>query len=328
MNKRKIFVISGFSGSGKGTVVKKLLENNSNMSLVRSMTTRKTRLGEKDEYIFVDDEEFLEAQRNGQLLEFNQYENHLYATPWTGVKEVLDKGEIPILEIDSNGYEAVKKHPKLSDCEIISVFLVVSAEELLKRLENRGTEDYRSIVNRLLTAKNEAHSLENYDAVFENCDIDLTVKRVEDYIRNTNRNSDKFDDRLFEEEIDDIVIRLNNTDSLKNLMNYVQRFTDIRDWTRYHTTKDIAIGITNEAAELLQIFRFKSNEQIETMLKEEATREHIKEELGDVLFFLLDMSNHTGFDLGECLLEKIAKNNEKYPVTVVKGKNKKYDEYK
>lgn len=328
MNKRKIIVISGFSGSGKGTVVKKLLENNSNMSLVRSMTTRKPRPGEKDEYIFVDEEEFLEAQRNGILLEVNEYSHHMYATPWFGVKEILDKGKTPILEIEPNGYDAVKQNSKLSDCEIISVFLVVSASELLKRLENRGTEDYVSIVNRLLTAKNEACSLEMYDAVFENCHIDLTVKKVENYIRNANINSDKFDSRLFEEEIDDIVSQLNNTDSLKSLMNHVQRFTDIRDWTRYHTTKDIAIGIANEAAELLQIFRFKSNEQIETMLKGEATREHIKEELGDVFFFLLDMANHTGFDLGECLLEKIQKNNKKYPVEIVRGKNKKYDEYK
>ena len=324
--KKKVVVISGFSGCGKGTVIKKLLENNPNMSLVRSMTTRKPRVTETDEYIFVDDKDFLEAQRNGVLLEFNQYDNHMYGTPSFAVQEILQEGKIPVLEIDSNGFEALRKHPALSSCEIIGIFLEVSADELLMRLEGRRTESYESIINRLMTAKEETEKIENYDCILENNNTEVTVKRIEDYIHNVNRSSDKFDEQIFVDAVDKLICRLNNTDSVENLKHRVKRFTDIRDWTKYHSVKDISIGIATEAAELLQIFRFKSDEQIKEMLNNPKTAEHVREEIGDVFFFLLDLSEHTGMNLGECLLEKLVKNAEKYPVDKVKGINRKYDE--
>ena len=173
--KKKVVIISGFSGSGKGTVIKKLLENNPNMSLVRSMTTRKPRVTETDEYIFVDDKDFLEAQRNEVLLECNQYDNHMYGTPSFAVQEILNEGKIPFLEIDSNGFEALRKHPALSSCEIIGIFLVVSAGELLMRLEGRRTESYESIINRLMTAKEETEKIENYDCILENNNFSYIV---------------------------------------------------------------------------------------------------------------------------------------------------------
>lgn len=225
--KKKVVIISGFSGCGKGTVIKKLLENNQDMSLVRSMTTRKPRVTETDEYIFVDNKDFLEAQRNGVLLECNQYDNHMYGTPSFAVQEILNEGKIPFLEVDSNGFEALRKHPALSSCEIIGIFLEVSADELLMRLEGRRTESYESIINRLMTAKEETEKIENYDCIFENNNTEVTVKRIEDYINNVNRSSDKFDEQIFVDAVDKIICRLNNTDFVDKAKGISKKYDEI-----------------------------------------------------------------------------------------------------
>ena len=211
MNKKKIVVISGFSGSGKGTVVKRLIDENSDMKPVRSLTTRKPRNIEKDEYIFVSDEEFWKAQRNEELLEFNKYDNHMYGTPLHLVEELLEKGKIPIIEIDPTGYEALKNHLKLSHCDIIGIFLVVCAEEVYERLKNRKTESLVSIISRLKTAKEEAFKADNYDCILENYNTELTVKRIEDYIHNVNRSGDTFNAKMFEHDVDRIISQINDT---------------------------------------------------------------------------------------------------------------------
>lgn len=115
-------------------------------------------------------------------------------------------------------------------------------------------------------------------------------------------------------------------DTLKNLTKEVQKFCEDRDWDQFHGPKDLAIGLSTEANELLDLFRFKTEEQMQEMLKSGVSREHISEELADVFFFLLRFSQMYGFDLKECLIDKIEKNAEKYPEDQVKGKNLKYTE--
>ncbi|MCR5834943.1 MAG: PHP domain-containing protein [Lachnospiraceae bacterium] len=313
--KKKVIVISGFSGSGKGTVVKELLTRNKNVKLVRSLTTRKPRKGETDEYTFVSTEEFLKIQNSGGLLEHNMYDGNMYGTPIKDVQEILDNNMIPVLEIDPTGFLNVKDNLAMSKYEITGFFMYVVPDELLARLEMRKSESYESIIRRLKTAKNELIKLHLYDYVLENYNTEFTVNRIEDFIKKGEKPvSYNFKENLFICDIDRIISQLNDTDSINSLKKRVARFTEIRDWTQYHTIKDIAIGITNESAELLQIFRFKTEEQIADLLNNPETQEHIREEVGDILFFILDFANHTGLDLGQCLLEKLDKNDEKYPI--------------
>lgn len=213
--KKRMLVISGFSGVGKGTVAKKLVEGNSDMSLVTSLTTRKPRYMENEyDYHFVTGEEFQEAERNGELLECNTYEENRYGTPVKEVEGIWEQGKIPVLEIDANGYEAVRKHPALKECDIIGVFLTISGDELFTRLQGRRTESYEKIIRRMLIAKDEVKAIEQYDCVLENDTVEVTVKRIEDYIRCINRSSDNFDKEIFVHKVDEIIRKIKDTNSI------------------------------------------------------------------------------------------------------------------
>ena len=107
----------------------------------------------------------------------------------------------------------------------------------------------------------------------------------------------------------------------------VDQFCMIRDWNQFNSPKDLAIGVSTEANELLDIFRFKNDMQMEEMLSDTQYREHVGEELADTLFFLLRFCSYYGFNPGEVLVDKIRKNAEKYPVSMVKGNNLKKHEY-
>ena len=104
------------------------------------------------------------------------------------------------------------------------------------------------------------------------------------------------------------------------------RFCDERDWGQFHNPKDLAIGIASEAGELLEIFRFKTSEEVgELMLGHRM--EDVRDELADVLYFLLRFSQVTGIDLSAALEDKLAKNALRYPADKVRGDNRKYEEY-
>lgn len=121
---------------------------------------------------------------------------------------------------------------------------------------------------------------------------------------------------------------LNNcSGEIKELQSLVEKFCKDRDWDQFHNPKDLAIGLSTESNELLDIFRFKSFDQMQFMMKDEKIRDHISEELGDIYFFLLRFTKMYDFDLNVCLTNKLEKNNKKYPKDKVKGKNLKYTEY-
>ena len=114
--------------------------------------------------------------------------------------------------------------------------------------------------------------------------------------------------------------------TLEELKNKVKEFCEKRDWDQFHNPKELAIGISTEANELLQIFRFKSEEDMKKVMGSDK-RIDVEEELADVLHFVLRFAQMNNIDLSSAVSNKIEKNDKKYPAEKVKGCNKKYNEY-
>ena len=111
--------------------------------------------------------------------------------------------------------------------------------------------------------------------------------------------------------------------NIEQLKSQVKEFCQLREWDPYHGAKDLAIGAVTEASELLEHFRFQSHEQVEEIMSNPETRLQVGEEMADVLFFLLRMSERYGLDLSQCFAEKMQKNGLKYPAEEFRGKNHK-----
>lgn len=107
----------------------------------------------------------------------------------------------------------------------------------------------------------------------------------------------------------------------KETVELCMKFRDDRDWKQFHNPKDLALSLSLEAAELLELFQWKSSEEAV-----QKNREKMKEELADVMVYCLDMADVLGFDPDEIIREKMAKNAAKYPVDKAKGSAKKYTE--
>jgi NTP pyrophosphatase (non-canonical NTP hydrolase) len=105
------------------------------------------------------------------------------------------------------------------------------------------------------------------------------------------------------------------------LISELEKFRDARDWKQFHTTKDLAVAISIEAAELNELFLWKTVEE-----SEKVSREKLREEIADILAYTLMLAGKHGFDVREMVLDKIRKNNEKYPVDKSKGSARKYNE--
>lgn len=116
-------------------------------------------------------------------------------------------------------------------------------------------------------------------------------------------------------------------DTLYYLSNKVKDFCEERDWTQYHNPKDLAIGISTEANELLDIFRFKNEKDIYEIFSNPVKKNKVIDEIADVLFFVLRFAQMNDIDLKQALEMKLSKNDEKYPVEMAKGSNCKYNEF-
>jgi NTP pyrophosphatase (non-canonical NTP hydrolase) len=111
--------------------------------------------------------------------------------------------------------------------------------------------------------------------------------------------------------------------SLADLESEIRAFCEERDWARFHDAKNLAIGIATEAAELLQLFRFLTPDQVKGSLTDAASRMRIEEELADVAIFMLRFSGLHGIDLAAAIRSKLASNAERYPVESSRGSNRK-----
>lgn len=114
--------------------------------------------------------------------------------------------------------------------------------------------------------------------------------------------------------------------TLSSLEKMISDFCHERDWDKYHLAKDLAIGISTEASELLEIFRFKNEEEIDDLLASQNGRDIVGQELADVFYFLLRFAERYDFDVADELLRKLELNRKRYPVEKAKGSNKKYNE--
>ncbi|MDO4329063.1 MAG: guanylate kinase [Lachnospiraceae bacterium] len=194
MNQQGILVvISGFSGAGKGTLMKALMEKYDNYALSVSATTRQPRAGEVDgrEYFFVSQEHFKSMVENDALIEYAQYVENFYGTPKDYVEKQREAGKDVILEIEIQGALKIKK--KFPETLLLFV-MPPSAEELKRRLVSRGTEPLEVIEARLKRAAEEAVGIEAYDYIVINDTIDTCVEELHQLIQaQHNKTSNRLD---------------------------------------------------------------------------------------------------------------------------------------
>ena len=193
MKKGILVVVSGFSGAGKGTVMKALLQKYDNYALSISATTRNPRDGEVHgrEHFFKTVEVFEALIEQDDFIEYAKYVSNYYGTPKSYVLEQLDKGKDVILEIEIQG--ALKVKEKMPDTQLI--FLTPpSAEELRNHLIGRGTETMDVVAKRLATANEEAKVMELYDHILVNDVLDECVDNLHNLIQSekcaTGRNQE------------------------------------------------------------------------------------------------------------------------------------------
>ena len=177
-----LIVVSGFSGAGKGTLMKKLLENYDNYALSVSATTRSPRQVETNgkEYFFKTVEEFEKMIAQDELIEYAKYVDNYYGTPESYVTDQLEAGRDVILEIEIQG--ALKVKEKYPDTLLLFV-TPPSAEELKARLVGRGTESMEVIEARMRRAIEEAQYMDSYDYLIVNDDLDVCMEDMHQVIQ-------------------------------------------------------------------------------------------------------------------------------------------------
>lgn len=200
MNQKGILVVvSGFSGSGKGTLMKELLKKHGeNYALSVSATTRSPREGEGDgkDYFFITTEEFEKMIAKDELIEYAKYVENYYGTPRAYVEKQMEMGKDVILEIEIQG--ALKVKETFPDTLLLFV-TPPNAEELKKRLIGRGTETMDVIESRLRRAAEEAEGMDKYDYLVVNDNLEVCAEEMHEIICAEHRRS--FRNTAFMKEI-------------------------------------------------------------------------------------------------------------------------------
>ena len=189
----ELIVISGPSGAGKGTVISKLLEDNKDLWLSISATSRKPRGKEKDgvEYYFLSEEDFEKKIDEDYFLEYAKYQDNYYGTPKSTIVDKLKEGLDVILEIEIQGAAKIKELVP----EAIFIFILPPTEkELLKRLIGRNTEDSNKIIKRFERAYKEINEVTKYNYVVVNDEIDNAVEKVKSIIKAEKCRVDRIED--------------------------------------------------------------------------------------------------------------------------------------
>lgn len=184
MNNKKIFLISGPSGVGKKTLIETFINNPElSLSYSISMTTRKPRDNEKNniDYYFVSDEVFKEYIDNNQMIEWAEFSSNKYGTRKSEIERIFARNKSVLLEIEVQG--ALQIFSKKSEYNIVSIFIAPpSIENLLARLDKRGTETLEEKQIRIEIAKKEIEYQKYYDYVVINDDLETASKQIQDII--------------------------------------------------------------------------------------------------------------------------------------------------
>nr|MBQ8253720.1 guanylate kinase [Lachnospiraceae bacterium] len=189
-----LIVISGFSGAGKGTLVKKLTADYDNYALSISMTTRQPREGEVDgrEYFFVTKQEFEKRIAENGMIEYAGYCDNYYGTPRAYVEQQLENGKDVILEIEIQGAHKVKEqYPQA----VLLFVMPPSAQELYRRLKGRGTETEEVIMKRMARAVEESEGIDTYDYIVVNDKLEDCIGQINaivDAAHNTPENNEEY----------------------------------------------------------------------------------------------------------------------------------------
>ncbi|MCR5686845.1 MAG: guanylate kinase [Lachnospiraceae bacterium] len=192
-----LIVLSGFAGSGKGTIIKELMNKYDDFALSVSATTRSPRPGEEEgvHYFFRTEEEFRRMIDNGELLEYANYVGNFYGTPKAYVMEQLQAGKNVILEIETEGALSVKsRYP-----EAVLVFVMPpSVDEIENRLKKRGTETDEVIAKRMRKAATEIEAVDKYDFLMVNDVLSESVELFNSIVRSqhmaVSNNLDRIDE--------------------------------------------------------------------------------------------------------------------------------------
>lgn len=191
MNRGKLVVVSGFSGAGKGTIMKELVGKYDDYALSVSATTRNPRVGEEDgvAYFFVTRDKFQDMIANDELVEYAEYVGNYYGTPKQFVENKRNEGKDVLLEIEIQGALKIKKQYP----DALLIFITTKDATTLKdRLTGRGTETEDVIKKRLERAAEEAEGVESYDYIVVNDDLEDCVETVDRIIKSAhNITSDK-----------------------------------------------------------------------------------------------------------------------------------------
>lgn len=196
----ELIIISGTTCAGKGTIINKLLNENDNLCLATSYTSRPIRPKEVDgvDYYFVSRDEFEKKIKNGDFLEYAcvRYGEY-FGTPKKEVIDLLNEGKDVILEIDVQGAEIIKqKFPN-----ILTIFILApSMEEIKRRIINRKTETKEQIIERFKTAYKEINEVNKYNYVVINDDVDKCVEKVKSIIISSKCRVDRIEELSVENE--------------------------------------------------------------------------------------------------------------------------------
>jgi guanylate kinase len=177
-----VLVVTGPSGAGKGTLIRKLVERVPGIEVTVSATTRKQRRGEKDgrEYWFLTDEEFLAGVARGDFLEEVEYvSGHRYGTLRSELVRIMDNGHVPLLELETAGALDVKREVPGA----VTIFISARVDELERRLRERATESTGEIGERIEIARKQLEQAGEFDYVIENDDLERAVGKLTNLVR-------------------------------------------------------------------------------------------------------------------------------------------------